>query len=150
VISILNQVLNQESINAEQKQIELKSEIEGLVPSLKGKNEDFEKIFRNLINNAVRYTPEGGRISISASYEPHTFTFKVEDTGIGISEPDLPKIFDEFYRSENAKKVENIGTGLGLSLVKQLVEKYSGTVEVDSVLNQGTTFLITVPVRVNV
>ena len=74
--------------------------------------------------------------------------FKVKDSGIGVSEEDLTKIFNEFYRSENAKKVINFGTGLGLSLVKQLVEKYGGKIEVQSELQKGTDFIISFPITV--
>ncbi len=73
--------------------------------------------------------------------------FKVKDTGIGISEEDLEKIFAEFYRSEHAKKMVNFGTGLGLSLVEQLVESYKGTIKIESQLNKGTTFTVKIPVK---
>lgn len=149
VTHILKRVVAQETENAEQKSITINSSIHGLVPLIQGRNEDFEKIFRNLINNAIRYTPKGGSINIFAEYASFNFNIRIEDTGIGIADKDQQKIFDEFYRSENAKKIEKFGTGLGLSLVKQLVENYGGSIRVESALNKGTKFFIIIPVKVH-
>jgi len=146
ILKIIQQIITQESIQAEQKEIKLNSDLKNDIPSIKGNKEDFDKIFRNLINNAIRYTEEGGSVNIQAGHKNNYFTLQIKDTGIGISEKDLTKIFQEFYRSENAKKIINFGTGLGLSLVKQLVEKYGGEIKVQSELLKGTEFFISIPI----
>jgi len=149
ILDILNQIIVQESVHAEEKNINLNSSLEQNIAVFKGKKEDFEKIFRNLINNAIRYTDNGGSVNVSAEYLDNQLKFRVQDTGIGIAEQDLPKIFQEFYRSENAKKVINFGTGLGLSLVKQLVEKYDGIIEIQSELQKGTEFIVDIPIAID-
>ncbi|NOX89764.1 MAG: HAMP domain-containing histidine kinase [Calditrichaeota bacterium] len=144
---LLEEVVAQESVLAREKQIELKLDIRFnklKAPFNKG---DLEKVLRNLINNAIRYTPEKGQIEVKAYLKKNLLVFKIKDTGIGIAEKDLQKIFSEFYRSENAKKMVNFGTGLGLSLVKQLVESYGGTVSVYSKINKGSTFVVRFPLR---
>ena len=104
-------------------------------------------MFTNLISNAVRYNVDNGSIFISSKIIDKKFIkIKISDTGIGIPEKDLNNIFAEFYRAENAKKVVNFGTGLGLSFVRQIIENYSGTIKVQSELEKGTVFTIKLPV----
>lgn len=143
---ILKQAIQNETAYAEQKQIEIRTHCPDHLPIIFGRSDDFEKIFRNLVNNAIRYTDRGGEVRISAECENKRMIFRFEDTGIGIPEEDINKIFDEFYRSENAKKIVTFGTGLGLSLTRQLLVKYNGNIDVKSKLNEGTVFSVTIPV----
>jgi signal transduction histidine kinase len=105
----------------------------------------FERIAANLINNALRYTREGGRVIVTPFYSAEKFGFSVKDTGIGIPKEDLEKIFEEFYRSKNAKEVEQLGTGLGLSLVKEIVQFYGGQIFVISEIGKGSEFTVEIP-----
>jgi signal transduction histidine kinase len=102
-------------------------------------------IFGNLIGNAIKYTPVGGRVTVGLETRGASTTVSVTDTGIGIAEEDLPKLWQEFFRAGNAKKSGIMGTGLGLSIVKRRVEAYGGMISVQSVVNQGTTFSVTLP-----
>ena len=145
VFLILEQVIQRESHLAEEKNLELKIHIPPLRAIIKGEVEDFEKIFANLLSNAIRYTAPNGIITITCKVEGKVLIICFQDSGIGIAAKDLDKIFSEFYRSENAKKMASFGTGLGLSLVKQKVEYYQGYVEVISKVNKGSTFTITIP-----
>ena len=99
----------------------------------------------NLISNAIKYTPQGGRVAVTLQADKDRLTGTVEDTGIGIAETDLPNLFKEFYRTNQAKASGEIGTGLGLAIVKQIVESYQGSIEVESKLGQGTRFTFTLP-----
>ncbi|HDP68692.1 MAG TPA: HAMP domain-containing histidine kinase [Candidatus Marinimicrobia bacterium] len=108
-----------------------------------------EKVLTNLINNAIRYSPENATVRITPFYKRSLFGFSVSDTGIGIAKEDLPKIFDEFFRSKNAREMERLGTGLGLSLIKQIVEFYGGRIYVESELGQGSTFTVEIPLKSN-
>jgi signal transduction histidine kinase len=144
---ILNDTIEREKTSAEQKNIKLNLNLTNDNISTCGKQEDFEKIFSNLINNAIRYSPNGGEVEITIKIENSNIIFEVKDNGIGISEEDIPKIFEEFYRSELAKKVINFGTGLGLSLVKQIVENYNGMISVTSKVNLGSTFKVSIPIK---
>jgi signal transduction histidine kinase len=110
-----------------------------------GINKDFEQIFLNLISNAIRYTPKNGKITVTAVENKNGFGYIVSDTGIGIEEDEIDKIFSEFYRTQKAKEESNFGTGLGLSIVKKNVDKYNGTIKVDSSPGKGTAFTVLFP-----
>jgi two-component system phosphate regulon sensor histidine kinase PhoR len=98
-----------------------------------------------LVDNALKYTPEGGRIRVGWHVEGEEVCLAVEDTGIGIPEQDLPRIFERFYRVDKARSRELGGTGLGLSIVKHLVGAMRGSVRAASRVGQGTTFLVRLP-----
>jgi len=108
----------------------------------------FEKVVSNLINNALKYTLDGGRVTVDTFIFEYYYGFKVSDTGIGIDREDLNKIFDEFYRSKNAREMERIGTGLGLNLVMQIVKRYGGNIYVNSELGKGSEFIVEMPYSV--
>jgi signal transduction histidine kinase len=97
----------------------------------------------NLVDNAIKYTPRGGRVEVSASREDRTVIIRVADTGPGISEQDLPRIFDRLYRGDQSRATR--GLGLGLSLVRAYVEAQGGTVTVDSTPGAGATFTLRLP-----
>jgi two-component system phosphate regulon sensor histidine kinase PhoR len=107
--------------------------------------EAVNQILDNLIDNALKYTPPGGRIGVTWKAEDGHVWLEVQDTGIGIPERDLPHIFERFYRVDKARARELGGTGLGLSIVKHLVQALHGTVQATSRLGQGTTFSVRLP-----
>ncbi len=111
-----------------------------------GNDDEMELLFSNLIGNSVRYTPLGGSISVKMVKENLQVRTEVSDTGIGIATEDLSKIFDEFYRARNAKKMAKSGTGLGLAIAKRIVEACGGRITVKSTPGCGTTFTCYLPV----
>ena len=110
---------------------------------------NMEEVLSNLIANAIRYTPEGGRIRVSARTEGSSICIRVSDTGIGIEPEDLKRIFDRFYRVKNEKTRAIVGTGLGLSIVKQIVEAHNGVIDVTSEPDRGTTFTVYLPLSMS-
>lgn len=106
-----------------------------------------EQLWTNLISNAIKYTPKGGQVRVRLSHEAGEIAGEVSDTGIGIGEEDLPHLFDEFFRTEQAKALTRHGTGLGLAIVKETVEEYGGRVTVESRINRGTTLRFWLPVK---
>ena len=106
---------------------------------------NIEEVFNNLVSNAINYSPEGGRVTITARGLAEYMEVKVEDTGVGIPPEELPKIFDKFYRVKHPKTRQVIGTGLGLAIVKGVIEAHHGTIDVTSVMDKGTTFRILLP-----
>ncbi len=104
-----------------------------------------ERVFINLLSNAIKYTPKGGSILVRASSNHTGYRFDVADTGVGIGPDDLPKLFQEFFRANNQTSHEQQGTGLGLSLVKRIIEAHRGKIWVESQVNKGTTFSFTLP-----
>jgi signal transduction histidine kinase len=101
-----------------------------------------QQVLFNLIGNAIKYTPEGGKVAILLQESDSQVTATIADTGIGIPAEDLPLLFGEFFRARNAKKSGIGGTGLGLSIVRQLVERFGGHIGVESREDQGTTFTV--------
>ena len=116
-------------------------------PVITADRKHLKQIWTNLISNAIKYTPEGGRISISLQADGDALVGTVVDSGIGIAEADLSNLFEEFFRTDQAKASGAIGTGLGLSIVKQIVETYGGQLEVTSKLGQGSRFVFTLPLE---
>ncbi|HWO74072.1 MAG TPA: HAMP domain-containing sensor histidine kinase, partial [Dehalococcoidia bacterium] len=103
-----------------------------------------ERAVLNLLNNAIKFTPPGGRVTLRARREDGQLVVEVRDTGIGIAETDLPRVFERFYKADQARA--GGGSGLGLALVKHAVEAHGGSVEVESELDKGSVFRFCVPV----
>jgi K+-sensing histidine kinase KdpD len=131
--------------SAEEKGLEFKVEIAEKPLVLVGIEDGLERVFMNLVSNAVKYTPAGGSVTVRAWGENAQIKVEVSDTGIGIPEEALPRIFNEFYRAKNAKAMEMEGTGLGLAIAKDVVEQHGGQISVESVEGEGSTFYVTLP-----
>ncbi|HOI11113.1 MAG TPA: HAMP domain-containing sensor histidine kinase, partial [Myxococcota bacterium] len=106
--------------------------------------DDVERLVGNLLENAVKYTPGGGAVRVTLARDGDQARMDFADTGIGIAPDALPHVFDEFYRAGNAKQ-QSEGTGLGLTLVRRIVDLLHGTIAVESTLGQGTTFTLRLP-----
>jgi len=112
---------------------------------LMGTEEEMEKILNNLITNAIKYTPSGGSIFIELSDSEGDAIIRFRDTGIGIAAEDMPKIFDPYVRTKEAKEMDPFGRGLGLPLVKKVVESLGGTISVESDKGKGSVFMLVFP-----
>jgi signal transduction histidine kinase len=130
---------------AEEKGLSFEVEISSDLPPVRANLEHMKHLWTNLISNAIKYTMPAGTVAVSLTQNAQEIVGTVQDTGIGISPEDLPRIFDEFYRAENAKAMERHGTGLGLSIAKRVVEAYGGKIWVESDLGKGSTFTFVLP-----
>ncbi len=147
LIDIVERVLDSLNPLIKKKNLKLNLNISSSL-ILKADPQHLETILFNLLENAVKYTPEKGKIEVSAIESSEEIIILLRDTGIGISEKDLPYIFDRFYRVDRARSSEDgFSSGLGLSIVKKLVEKHKWRIEVESKVNQGTIFKIFIPKR---
>ncbi len=126
---------------AEQKGLELKTDFANSLPIYADKNL-IERMFSNLISNAIKFTSQGG-VYISIKQDGKNYQITVHDTGVGISPEELPKIFKKYHQADRNVR----GYGLGLTIVKQVAEVHQGTIEVNSELNKGTTFIINLPLN---
>jgi len=107
---------------------------------------DLEVILKNLVANAIQYNQPGGTVEVTIEPGDGLQTVRVSDSGIGIPQQDLVRVFERFYRVDTARSRATGGTGLGLSIVRHAVERHGGTIHVDSLLGEGTTFTVTLPI----
>lgn len=118
-------------------------ELEEDLPIIVGDRERLEQVLVNVLSNAVKYTPDGGTITLNAGKENEMMRISVTDTGLGIPEKDQKRVFERFYRVDKARSRERGGTGLGLAIAKEIVEHHGGEITVDSALGKGTTITFT-------
>ncbi|MEO4052700.1 HAMP domain-containing sensor histidine kinase [Solibacillus sp. CAU 1738] len=128
----------------DQKNIEFDIHLEKI--TLLADEDLMSQVWTNLIHNCIKFTPEHGKITIQLEKKVHKAVVTISDTGIGISKADQPHIFERFYKADVARVRSNSGSGLGLSIVKKIVEMHNGTIIVQSEMGKGTTFIITIPV----
>ncbi|ABR49015.1 multi-sensor signal transduction histidine kinase [Alkaliphilus metalliredigens QYMF] len=131
---------------AQNKSIRLGSQVELNLPILIGNQDWFKQMFINLIDNALKYTSEGGRVQISAYKKYNHVVFSVKDCGVGIPKKDIPRLFERFYRVDKARTRKVGGTGLGLAIVKHIVLSLNGRIKVNSEVGKGTEFILIVPI----
>jgi signal transduction histidine kinase len=130
---------------AEEKGIAYKVEMAEEPLVLAGFEDGLERVIMNLVSNAVKYTPEGGSVKVKVWREVEQIRLAVSDTGIGIPEEAMPRIFTEFYRAKNAKAMEVEGTGLGLVIAKDVIDQHGGQISVESTVGKGTTVNVCLP-----
>ena len=133
------------AIEAQNKNVGLTCVIPQNVLAVQASEDGIEKILHNLIGNAIKYTPEGGSVSVELFTQSDQAVISVTDTGIGIPENDLSQIGEEFFRAGNVRGTKIQGTGLGLSIVKQYTDRFGGKMDVKSKQGEGTTFTILLP-----
>ena len=125
-------------------QVRLEADAPQPVP-VRGDPDRLRQVLVNLVGNALRYTPPGGRVTVSAAGEDGAAVLTVRDTGIGIPPEHLPHVFDRFYRCDASRSRETGGSGLGLAIVRQLVAAHGGTVAAASEPGRGSTFTVRLP-----
>jgi signal transduction histidine kinase len=142
---VIQRVVDLMRAEAEAKKIDLQFSAPSTTPLINADRNSMEGIFTNLVSNAIKYTPEGGRIWVTLSEEAGFVKAAVCDTGIGIKKENLPRIFDKFYRVKTPETRQIIGTGLGLSIVKSIVDAHLGSISVESEEGGGATFTVLLP-----
>lgn len=140
-----SQVIEGFQTQLDSKRISVALEVPSHLPQAWADPDRTAQVLRNLLSNAVRYTPEGGRIILRLASEADRISVSVEDTGPGIPPEDLPHVFDRFYRVDRSRTRSTGGSGLGLAIVKQLVEAQGGRVWAESRLSRGSTFSFYLP-----
>lgn len=144
-IMLVYSLLADYRIRADELGIRLEAEIEEPMPWIRGDSTHLRRVFDNLVSNAFKFTPAGGSIILRLKAVGEDVMIEVADSGEGIPEDQLGRIFERFYQVEGGSRRRHKGTGLGLALVKEIVEAHRGTVAVASQVGQGTTFTITIP-----
>ncbi len=144
--AVLNDCVSVVKSKAEEKSLKINLEVPPDLPEVQGDRFRLGQIFNNLVGNAVKYTPASGRVNIYAEKRGLVLRISVQDTGIGISPEDRAHIFDRFYRVRRPETDGIEGTGLGLAIVKSLIEAHQGKIDLESKLNHGSTFHVTLPI----
>jgi signal transduction histidine kinase len=144
---ILQRTLELMRLSAEEKEVNITSDMAEELPSFNGDMGGIEAIFVNLISNAIKYTPKGGKVDVILNRSGKDILFKVADNGIGIPPEDIDRIFEKFYRIKTEQTKSVGGSGLGLSIVKGLVNAHNGSVNVESEVGKGTTFIVSLPLQ---
>ncbi|MDP3920464.1 MAG: HAMP domain-containing sensor histidine kinase [Candidatus Omnitrophota bacterium] len=148
LVPVLKSCVDDHRILCEQQQIELIDEVPDIIPDVVADIERITQVVVNLLNNAIKYTEPGGKVTLTASYdkEGQQIYVNVLDSGIGLNEHDREHVFEEFYRAYHRDGKKYVGTGLGLTIVRQLVETQGGKVGVKSEgLGKGSDFFFTIP-----
>lgn len=133
------------ALNAESHGHTLTFSCEENMPDVDGDRERIEQVIMNIVSNAIKYTPDGGKIAITAATSGRNVFVRISDNGIGIPEKDLPRLFERFYRVDKARSRESGGTGLGLSIAKEILNQHKGDIRIESVYGEGTDVTITLP-----
>ena len=142
---LLRDLIETFKIESKSKRIHLEFNLVNDVPMAYGDKFQLERAFKNIISNAIKYTPEGGRVKVFAGCLYNEVYVKVEDNGIGIPKADLPYIFDRFYRVDKARSREQGGTGLGLSISKEIIENHGGDIGIESEYGEYTRVTVKFP-----
>ncbi len=144
---LAEQAVNLQRFLAEDKSIQLHLKLEDGLPKVALDNNQFVRVLQNLLTNALKYTPQGGSVTVYTRRYGEDVALEIQDTGEGIPANDLPHIFDRMYRVDKTRTTETggVGLGLGLAIVKTIVAAHHGTVEVDSTVGVGSTFRVIVP-----
>lgn len=146
IYKIVNECVYRMNISAEQKNQKLEFNSDLDIPEIMGDKDRIEQVIVNILSNAIKYTPENGKILINLSLEENNVLVEVADNGIGIPKEDLPRLFERFYRVDKARSRMLGGTGLGLSIASQIVEAHKGKIKIQSEYGQGTQVFISLPV----
>jgi len=145
VAHVLQGVADLMQARAEEKDLLFSVQIEPGVPPVRANPEHIKQLWANLISNAIKYTEAGGIVVVTLSQNPKYVVGVVRDTGIGMTPEQMTHIFEEFYRTEEAKAMERQGTGLGLSIIKRIVDSYGGRIWVESEKGKGSKFSFALP-----
>jgi len=143
--NLIENIVDSVKVNAENKSIKLISNIDPSIDKMLGNELSIEEVISNIILNAIKYTPENGEVYLVASDKKDHILIEVEDNGLGIPENELSQVFDEFFRGSNVKQIAEDSTGIGLSLVKQIIERHKGKIWVESELGKGSKFSLLLP-----
>jgi two-component system phosphate regulon sensor histidine kinase PhoR len=146
VDTLLEQIKADHEAQAREKQIALEFNLSPKLPILQADRDKIALALHNLVGNALKYTPDGGRILVTAAVEKGQLSIAVSDTGLGIASDEIEKVFEKFYRSTNPLAAKATGSGLGLPIAREVARLHGGDVALESELGKGSTFTLTLPV----
>jgi signal transduction histidine kinase len=148
VRDVVERVVSAMQLQASQKQVAISSVISPqTIPLVEADHALLQQALHNLVENAVKYTEPGGKVTVRVGPDKDRMVFEVDDTGIGIAPVDIPRLFEKFYRGGQKEAKKRQGTGLGLAIVRSIAERHKGRVWVESQLGKGSVFYFSIPFR---
>lgn len=135
------------SVSAKERAQTLTMKCESDIPDVTADKEKLQQVIINIVSNAIKYTPKGGNVAITAKNSGEFFLISVSDNGIGIPKDDLPRIFERFYRVEKSRTSDAGGTGLGLAIAKEIIDAHGGDIKIDSEIGRGTHVDVFIPYK---
>jgi signal transduction histidine kinase len=147
IAAVVSEVKSRIDVVAQQRKINFQVQLPPQIPALIGDPHRVGQVVQNLCTNAIQYTKEGGSVTIRVDVEPHQITVGVQDTGIGISKEDLPRVFERFFQTKEAQNMRKAGFGLGLKIAREIVQMHGGDIGLESELGVGSRFYFTIPVK---
>ena len=144
-VDIVKGITERMQMEAVSKSLKLDCFVLGDIPCIKADRDRIEQVLVNIISNSIKYTPEGGKITVYIGKTYNEVYVKITDTGIGIPEKDIPRIFERFYRVDKARSRDLGGTGLGLAIAKEIIECHAGTISISSEVGKGTEVVVKLP-----
>jgi two-component system sensor histidine kinase BaeS len=142
---LVEQVVRAVEPSARARHLDLRTDVQLDAVRVAGHPGQLDRALSNLLTNAVKFTPEGGTITVRGRMERNAVVLEVSDTGLGIAPEEQEKIFERFYRSDNARRRRISGTGLGLAIAREIAAMHGGTITVASAPGEGATFRLTLP-----
>jgi len=143
---LMQEVLSIFAIESQKVNCDLKLKLPAYLPNIYADPDRFKQVLINLVSNAITYS-QNGNVTIRARSDVDYLWIDVTDTGIGIAPDDVPRVFDRFWRADRSRNLKTGGSGIGLAIVKRLVELQGGNIEVESELNKGSTFRFSIPLE---
>jgi len=142
---LAEEILARLNPQAERKNISIIRKLNHSLPEIKADRERISQVITNILHNAIKFTPDGGRITVSTAHDENNITLHIEDTGIGISAEDLPHIFERFFKADKSRSTS--GTGLGLAISKHIIQTHGGKIWVESDSGKGSVFSFSLPLK---
>lgn len=143
---LVTRVVSEIEVASPGRDVRIAPEVSPDLPSVDADPERVHQVLFNLVDNAVRFTPDGGKVSVSAARRDGSIEIRVADTGSGISSEHLPRLFERFYRADTARSREDGGTGIGLAIARSVVEAHGGHISAESRVGEGSVFTFDLPV----
>ncbi len=143
---LVRQVIEDMQAQADAKNLELILTMPPKVPTIRGDKERLTVVLTNIVGNAIKYTPDGGKVEVTCTQESSRLSIRVADTGLGIAPAEREKVFEKFYRSTDERVAGLPGTGLGLALALEIARTHGGTITLDSEVGKGSTFTVVLPI----
>jgi signal transduction histidine kinase len=144
---LLNIVIKELKNKIKEKKIKLSSKVDNKIKKYFGDPKLLNIIFQNLLSNSVKYTPEGGKVDVSIKKGVEEIVITVQDSGMGIPKEQQDKIFSKLFRADNVRETDTEGTGLGLYIIKSIVDQSGGSISFVSAQDKGTTFTVRLPLK---